>query len=56
MERYLKRRISIDDASSSGIASNEIPQSSSIPSVPVEIDLSETPWDPSDRKKIRLSP
>ncbi|XP_023758470.1 uncharacterized protein LOC111906914 [Lactuca sativa] len=34
MERYLKRRISIDDASSSGIASNEIPQSSSIPSVP----------------------
>ncbi|KAJ9565720.1 hypothetical protein OSB04_001686 [Centaurea solstitialis] len=39
MERFLKRKTSI-------------PESSSTPSMPCEIDLSDLSWDPADRKKI----
>ncbi|KAL4573215.1 hypothetical protein LXL04_020014 [Taraxacum kok-saghyz] len=51
MERYLKRRLSTPETSSSRNPSDNIPQPSSIPFVPSKDDI-DIPWDPVDRKRI----
>lgn len=51
MEIYiLKRKLG---QSSSENASDNIPQPSSTSLPPTEIDLSDLPWDPAERKKIQ---
>ena len=58
MERYLKRKVPTEGQSSAsaGPSSAEIPQPSSIPRMPTEIDSSDLPWDPFDRIKITQYP
>lgn len=45
----MKRKPSTNEASSFGNVSNEIPQLSSIPRVPIKDDMIDIPWDPTDR-------
>ncbi|KAJ9562232.1 hypothetical protein OSB04_007392, partial [Centaurea solstitialis] len=47
MERFLKRKASTSESSSS-----DIPQPRHSPSIPTEIDINDLPWDPSERKRI----
>nr|XP_043632484.1 uncharacterized protein LOC122603755 [Erigeron canadensis] len=58
MRRFLKRKASSSsgsgdiEESSTGNVSDYISQPSPISSIPFEVDLSDLPWDPADRKRI----
>ncbi|XP_071704890.1 uncharacterized protein [Rutidosis leptorrhynchoides] len=52
LDKFVKRKASIEGEPSSANVSNKIPISNSIPSLPKEIDITNLPWDPADRKNI----
>ncbi|KAJ9543570.1 hypothetical protein OSB04_023277 [Centaurea solstitialis] len=49
MERFLKRKASTSESNSDDIPQ---PRRCATPSIPMEIDMNDLPWDPSERKRI----